>query len=401
MIRTVFAGLGAVAFLVAESSALAQGKPPPQEAASGGLPVGPLTVYPGVNLAQGHDDNLFLQPGNGNVKSSSFTVLSPYLRMESNPGRHKFEATLRLDEGRYWSSRSDDYTDYSFLANGDMVFSGRAGLTMRVGAVHGHEARGSTDRPTSLHPDEYDNYGADGIFRYGASGARGRIEVDTGRYARRYTNNRQFTAASDRDTSQFGGTFYWRVAPRTELLVQAQRRWIDYQAANSTQNSSEDRFYLGAKWDATAATTGYAKFGKQRKDFESALLPDQTDSSWDVGVRWSPRTYSVFDFSTSRQTVESTGIGNFTDSKRYGVIWNHAWNSRLRTQALVNYFDDDFIRSVPARVDKTTQLGAKVFYDFRRWLRFGAEYTYWDRGSSLSTFEYRRNVFLLTMGVTL
>lgn len=364
-----------------------------------GIPVGPVTVFPGLNLGQGYDDNLFWT--NNRAKSSSFTVVSPYVRAEAISGASKFDATLRIDDATYWSSRNDDYTDYSLLANGDLVFSGRSGLKLRLGALHGHDPRGSTDRPILLHPDEYDNYGMDGVFRYGSPGARGRIELDGGAYARRYTNNRLFTTQSDRDTSQAGGTFFWRAMPRTEILAQAQRRWIDYKDPNSTQSSTEDRFYVGARWEATAATTGYVKVGRLRKEFELPTRPGTTDPSWDVGVRWSPRSYSVFDFVTSKQTNESTGVGDFVDTKSYGVTWNHAWNSRVRTQVMASYRDDEFVGSLPYRRDKTPSVGLKASYDFRRWLLFGAEYTYWDRDSNLNINDYKRNLFLLTLRATL
>ena len=40
-------------------------------------------------------------------------------------------------------------------------------------------------------------------------------------------------------------------------------------------------------------------------------------------------------------------------------------------------------------------------YDFRRWLRFGAEYTHTDRNSNRNIYDYKRNLFLLTVGATL
>ena len=88
-------------------------------------------------------------------------------------------------------------------------------------------------------------------------------------------------------------------------------------------------------------------------------------------------------------------------SNNYAVSWNHAWNSRLRTQALAGYRHDDFIDSAPTRKDKTSTFGAKVTYDFRRWLLFGAEYTHTDRNSNLNVYDYKRNLFLLTVGATL
>src|SRR5262245_38735328 len=68
--------------------------PSPQSAAGTGIPAGPLTVTPGVIFAQGYDDNLFWQPSN--TRSSSFSVLSPFVRLEAKPGPHKFEATVRV-----------------------------------------------------------------------------------------------------------------------------------------------------------------------------------------------------------------------------------------------------------------------------------------------------------------
>lgn len=396
----VFGGLAAAAFFA--GAAFAQSQQPTQPVAPSGpagFPVGPMTVYPGIDLAIGHDDNLFLQPTA--PKSSRFTVVSPYVRAEARPGPHKFDIGLRIDDGRYHSSAADNYTDYSLLGNGDIVFSGRAGLKLRAEHRHGHDARGSTDRAISGEPDEYDNTGIDGVFRYGAPGARGRIEIDAGAFARRYTNNRLTTEAADRDTGQLGGTFFWRVMPRTELLAQVGFRDIDYQLAASTQDSTESRYLVGVKWEATAKTTGIAKIGRLKKDFDSPLRQDFSGSSWDVGVRWSPLTYSVFDLNTSKQTDESTGFGDAIVTKLYGLTWSHAWTSRLRTQALANYRTETFSGAAVGREDDTTSWGLRVGYDFRRWLRFGAEYTHFDRDSNTAGFDYKRNLLLFTVGATL
>jgi hypothetical protein len=400
--RKVLVGLGA-AVLLAAGPVFAQGQPAEAGGMSsppGGIPVGPLTVYPGVDLAHGYDDNLFLRPNNR--ASSSYTIVSPSVRAEAKTGPHKFDVTLRIDHGRYHSSAADKYTDYSLLGKGDLVFSGRAGLALRAEYRHGHDGRGSTDRGVSATPDEYDNTGVDGVFRYGAPGAQGRIEVDAGAFARRYTNNRAATAATDHDTAQLGGTFFWRVMPRTELLFQAQHRNIDYPLAASTQDSTEERYLAGVKWEATAATTGTAKFGRQTKKFDSAVRQNISGaSSWDVGVRWSPLTYSVFDFTSSKQASESTGVGDAVVGTSYGVTWSHAWNSRLRTQALATFRNDAFTGAGVTRKDDNTSFGLKVAYDFRRWLRLGAEFTHSERDSNGVDLNYKRNLLLFTVGATL
>ena len=392
------AGFAVAAVYVAAGSAFAQ----QQAAASGprGIAVGPLMAYPGIDFAHGYDDNLFSRQTDR--RSSSVSIVSPYVKVEGKPAPHSFEATFRIDSGNYHSNRAENYTDYSLGASGNVVISGRASLGLSASRRYGHDARGSTDRAATATPDEYTNTGFAGTFGYGAPGAQGAISVDGGWFRREYQNNRATTAASDRDTAQIGGIFYWRVAPKTQLLFNAQHSRIDYDqgTAATTQDSTENRIYVGAKWDATALTQGTAKFGRMTKSFDAPGRQDVSDSTWDIGVRWSPLTYSVFDFTSSKLTSESTGVGDSVVGKLYAVTWTHAWDSRLRSQALLNRRDDSFV-GASSRKDETDTIGLKVSYQFRRWLRFGLDYTFTDRASNDPTLNYRKNVILFTLGATL
>jgi polysaccharide biosynthesis protein VpsM len=370
-----------------------------QQDGPAGLALDPFMVYPGVDLGFGYDDNLF--QSEINKRSSGLMTFSPSLRIEGRPGPHRFDASASYSAGRYSRSSEDDYDDYRLDASGQVVFSSRADLGLRVQHVYTHEARGSTDRPASNSPDEYSETGGEGTFGYGSHGARGRAEVNAGSYSRKYHTNRVVTQASDRDTAFVGATFFWRVAPKTQLLLQAEERPIDYDLESSTLDSDETRFYAGARWDATAATSGIAKVGRLKKDFRSAGREDFTTSSWDVGVQWRPLSYSVFDLVTTRQTNESTGVGDTTVTTRYVLTWTHNWNTRLRSQALAGWSNDDFRGVGVTREDDTGTLGLRLHYQFRRWLRFGAEYTYSDRDSSDPLLSYQRNVILLTVGATL
>ncbi len=163
----------------------------PEPTGGTGFPVGPLHVFPGIDLAQGYDDNLFWTPSN--KTSSAFTVVSPYVRAEAKSGPNRYDATLRIANGRFWNSSRRQL--HRLLADRQrrLVFDGRTGLKLRAEFRHGHDPRGSTDRVFTSTPDEYNNFGLDGVFRYGAPGAQGRIEIDAGAFARRYTNNHDTT----------------------------------------------------------------------------------------------------------------------------------------------------------------------------------------------------------------
>lgn len=373
----------------------ATGQPTPP----GGVPLGPMIAYPGLDVGVGHNDNLF--SSNINKRGSTQTVVSPSLKIEAKTGPHKFDAAIRVDDYRYSNSTADNYTAYSLLGNADLSITGRAGLKMRAEYRRGVDPRGSTDRVGGTTPDEYVNQGIGGIFSYGAPGAQGRIEIDAGAFSRRYQNNRTTTEVSDRDYNQLGATFFWRVAPKTEILAVAQRRGIDYLLPTSTQDSTEMNYLVGAKWEATAKTTGIVKFGRLEKKFNTAARTDFSGSSWDAIVRWSPLTYSVLDFNTSKVTNESTGTGDFLVTQTYGVVWNHAWNSRFSSAATANWRNDKFDGAGATREDKTGTLGIRLNYQWQRWLRFSGEYTRTDRTSNINTFDYGRNLILFTVGATL
>ena len=391
------AGQSAPIQSAASLAPVATGQPTPP----GGIPFGPLIVYPGVDASLRHDDNLF--SSNLNKRSSSQTLVSPYIKVEGKTGPQNFDVTFRLDDSRYANSKADNFTDYALTANAALVFSGRAGLKVRAEHRYGHDSRGSTDRAGAASPDEYINQGVDGIFSYGAPGAQGRIEIDAGAYTRRYQNNRATTEVTDRDSNQLGATFLWRVAPKTEILALVQRRGIDYLLPASTQDSTEMRYQVGAKWDATAKTSGIVKFGQLEKTFNNngAGRTNFSGSSWDAAVRWSPLTYSVWDFNTSKATNESTGTGDFLLTQNYGVNWNHAWNSRFSSLANASWRKDEFQGTGGGRLDKTSTAGLTLNYQFQRWLRLGGGYTYTDRISNPDTTNFTRHLFMFTLGATL
>ena len=394
-----FPSAGLAQFMPLQSAASLAPSSGEQVAPPGGIVAGPLILYPALELSLGHNDNLL--SSDINKRGSSQMTLSPSIRAEARPGPHKIDVLFRANDVRYASSPADNYSDASLAGTADLVVSGRAGLKLRAEQKLGFDPRGSTDRGASASPDEYINQGVDGIFSYGAPGAKGRIEIDGGAFSRRYQNNRLTTAASDRNTTQLGGTFLWRVAPKTELLALVQRREIDYVDPVSTQDSSETRYQLGAKWEATAKTAGIVKLGRLEKTFNSAVRTNFSGASWDGAVRWSPLTYSVLDFNTSKATNESTGTGDFLLTQSYGVTWNHAWNSRFSSATNASWRKDEFLGTGGGREDKTSILGVKLTYQWQRWLRFGGEYTWTERSSNQNTFDFTRHLFMFTIGATL
>ena len=317
-----------VALLAAAVSAHAQTIRPSYsfpDAPTGGTQVGdtPLFISPSIYAFGGHDDNLFLS--NSNEKSSYTWGLSPGLKLDARSPGMVFQSSYLMQIGRFTSSSPDDYVDQSFLNQVDVAFNQRTFLRLGYDFVRGHDPRGSTDRPTSATPDLYKVSTPRATFAFGAPGAQGRVELYYSDAHRDYLNNLDTTAVSDRDTTEGGGAFYWRVGPKTYVLVEARDTKIDYDIPNPL-SAREHRYFLGVSWEATAKTTGTFKVGEMQRDFDGPIASSKS-TAWEGWMTWAPRSYSHLDFYTGRVTNESTGEGNFILSSIGSVVWSHDWTS--------------------------------------------------------------------------
>ena len=351
----------------------------------------PLYFTPYLGVGVGHDDNLFFS--DTNKKSSSLYVVSPGFKLDARDSNKVLQASYNAQIGRYGQSEDDDYVDQTARLQYDMAFDRRNFLRLGYDYIRGHDARGSTDRPSGNNPDKYRQNTPYITYAFGAPGALGRVEAYYSDMTRRYLNNRSFTSASDHGTQEFGGAFYWRAFPKTYLFAEARETQIHYDQLNSPLSADETRYFGGITWEATAATTGTIRVGTLKRRFVQDV-PNFSGTAWEGSVNWAPRTYSRFEFYGARTTNESTGIGSFILSDIAGVTWSHNWTSVVSTAVLLRYQKDDFQNS--DRLDKTTSLGLRAGYRFRRWLTLGAEYTYTKRDSNQSVFDYDRNLYLLT-----
>lgn len=361
-----------------------------------GIKMDPLTLFPTASLSAGHNDNVLLTPAR---VSSSVAILGAGLKAQLQEGKSKYSLAYDGTFGRYNSSTADNYNYHELKALADMDLSTRARL--RLGAEHliKSDPRGSLPTAATLVPNEYKTGGVDGFFSYGAAGSMGRIELE-GAYAdKRYTNNRTITQNLDVQTTRAGATFFWRIGPKTEWLIQGVQTRSDYTAAAAVTDNTEYKLLTGLKWDATVQTQGTFKIGYIKKDF---WLPTATDAKgfvWDGSVRWSPLSYSNVDLSTGKSFNDPLGGGTIINNRNFNAKWSHAWTERVKSEVLGGVVKDNY--SGLGRDDTTNTLGFKLTYDMQRWLTLGAEYTNTNRSSNQSNFDYRKNLILFSAKVAL
>ncbi len=361
-----------------------------------GIKADPLTLYPTASLSYGYNDNVLLTT---NRVSSRTTVLAAGLRAEAESGKSKYFVGYDATVGRYDSSTVDSYNYHEFKAGADMDVGTR--LRVRLGADYAikSDPRGALPTPLTQSPNEYRQSGFNGLISYGASGAQGRVELDGGYSEKRYTSNRLTTAAFDLDISKAGATFFWRVAPKTELLISGGMIRSDYTAPTSTLDNTVYNASVGVKWEATAQTQGTFRIGYSVKDMWLPGLQDTKGITWDGAVRWSPLSYSHVDMSTGRSFNDPLAGGNAIINSYYNASWTHDWTDRITSKVSGGLIPDNF--NGTNRRDTTKSLGLGVSYAMQRWLSFGADYSHTVRDSNTATFSYRKNLLMFSARVAM
>lgn len=394
-----------VALLCAVSGAQgadATGIPTPKSSGSqaGGIPMGPLTAYPSVSYEVQRNDNIFLRaPGTG-VPADTIQNLKPAVRLEGKSGASEFGVGVGADFGRYSDNKDDNYDNYNAFASVSLNPEARIRMKLKADHMDSNDPRGSTNDPSTATPSRYRQETLNGVFTFGATGAQGRFELEAGSMSKKYYNNRATTFVNDREETVLGGTFYWRVAPRTSLLAQVRRVEVDMSDPASRLNSADWRYFAGVTWEATAATTGIVKVGGLKKDFKDGTVKDESESSWDATIQWAPLTYSKWDFATKKETRETSGnFGSFVLGTNYSAKWQHAWTSQFSTTASASYAKDQY--QGVARNDGISTFGLRASYQMRRWLSFGADINHQKRDSDVDTSDYKKNVLLLFVNATL
>ena len=377
-----------------------------------GVPVGPMVAYPEVDLTFKSNDNIYSQPASGTRKSSNITVIAPKIKLEAKDGPHTFDVGYRVEHGSYSGVSSANYTDQALSANANWVFSGRAGLKLGAEYMLGHDDQGAVPgAATHANPDKYHQTSFNALAGYGAEGAQGRVEFEGGLINKRYDNFKLDATGNpdntkrDRDDTKLGATFFWRVAPKTQLLFQAVQTKYDYKpnsfAGWTTLDSTDRKYLVGVTWEAAAKTTGIFKVGQTKKDFSDASLRDFSKAGWEGQIKWSPLTYSSFDFSSSKTPGEST-IGNASLDTRHGVSWNHAWNSRLSSVASYNYTDTDYQSNAGvSQSDKINAYSVKLNYQWMRTIKLGAGYERTDKSSTSATSAYKRDIWSIYLNAAI
>jgi polysaccharide biosynthesis protein VpsM len=396
------------------SSALAYPQDPEQGPEQGQRPTlvqrGAFTLESSLDTEALYDSNIY--QSRTDVQSSQLWNLAPSLLMQFKPARSRLEFGYKGNYGWYDKFSGDDYADHALKAAAFLLMGERGGLDLVASYDYAHENRGTgltqgIDPASGAFPQSPDRYITRQFlarYTYGVSHTRAFVVLEASTDKLAYQNNLAFTQQFDRNDPYGRATFGVRVRSKTsvELSVQAQDFTYDHPRATGLNlDSREYRYLLGVVWEATGTTTGSVRVGGVTKKFDDPAVPSFSGPSWEVAVRWSPRTYSHFDLSTRRYTEEPIALlGAVTDTAVYSLSWSHDWNSRLESKLALStsYWTYRFVTG--DRKDRSPQYSLALTYKMRQWLRWEAGLDINARDSPVASYNYNESIARLGARIT-
>lgn len=357
---------------------------------AGSVAVGGFDLTPTVNLTLQQDNNVI--SSSSNAIDSWVTILNPQLVLSKQIDGNQLTFGARATAGTYHSSRDDNYQDYTLFTNGNFEFDRRNRIAGSLIRQATHDARGTsyTLGVGSLldGPDLHTDTTLAATYSYGALSAIAKVDVNASIKDIDYdadTLEGISTRPRDRKEKAFGGTFYYEIAPATDLTLDAKYSESDYVSADdntASLDSQTQSLLAGVKWEATAATRGFVKLGMQKRDFDDATRDTFSGVKWEAGVNWNPIVRTEFGFSTTKDTRETNGTGDFISAKNYAVSWKHEWLERFTSNASVSYSTDDYEGAAIPRTDKIKEFKLNGSYQYARWLKLVPAISYFDRSSN-------------------
>lgn len=375
-----------------------------------GFQLGGVRAYPWLNVLMNYDSNYYRS--NGDIEalgglgilSTWESVVEPGFRLNATRGPDVYNINYLARIGTVYSSSDDDFFDQRAQANAAWEVGLRHRFTFDYQYWNWHDRRGSGTPVDSAranffypHPDRWISNRVLGTYSYGAPGARGHLDLRAAYFTRNYINNDQ--EYRDNDRPNFGATFFARVQPKLSLLLDASWEEIDYtrqEPGAVSLDSDQATVYAGVTWDATAKTTGTIKGGWLSKDFWAPQRQDISDFGWSAQIQWRPRSYSTLNLTTERAPAETTtGAADAIVVSSVRLDWVRYWRSSLFTRLGALGTTDDYIGT--QRVDHRYCASGGVFYQVRRWLELGLDYSYESRASDDQLAEYTDNVVAVSI----
>ena len=371
--------------------------------------IGPFDFSPMLEVSETYNDNMFFN--NGNRKASWMTQVQLGLQLELSHGLNHYDLQYGFRSWTWSSSHADDYLDQFAGVKAHVEFTDRNRLDFKANWIDSHNLRGTYFTAPGLpysqlpSPMTFTEYNAEVKYRYGSATATGNLELITGVNDLTYNPMTGLNVSSyDKDRIYVTPGFYYRIAPKTMLLTQVEATWYRYKyqpTSGPSLDFSLQRYLVGAKWQATAQTSGTVRVGYMTQQYSSSGLSGGSGFTGDIGMVWSPLTYSRFNLNASRNINPTSGYGTSNIITSVSVGWHHDWSGKLSTHLNggYSYMDNQNVNTKAVNSNQITNqyysANIGVDYEFRDWVSVGLNYAFNSLSSSYNVQNFDQNRIMM------
>ena len=337
-----------------------------------------------VNILQ--DNNIFRT---ADEISDNIATITPSLVYNVLYGKQAISAVYKGGYAFYADNSDLNYTDHNISVRALLDHSYSLSSEFKANYQYLIEQPGITNAVTSELSEfnQQSNTSFSAKVLFGANQSKGQIVASYAQRKLRYDNNAQ--QFRDYDNEKVTGTFYYRVAPKTRILLEASAADLDYKNTLTFDQSSKQKSYLaGVEWNATAITSSVFKIGYQDANYTNDLISDLSGLSYFLDMTWKPNTYSLVKIGASRAARESAeqSVGGFL-SNEFNVGIDHEFTRKTNISVNYRYIEFDFDNR-QNRQDESQNISMTLKYQSKRWLQLQLGFELLKRVSSSQFFEF-------------
>ena len=306
-------------------------------------------------------------------------------------GSHRLDFGARAEILRYADRSEQDTEHYFVLGNLRLDFPGGLKAGLKEDFAHtsyppGTELTGRIDSTTNIL--------APGV-EYGFAD-RYAIGLD---YAWTHVNLESRVDQLDRDEHLIGLTGFYRVQPKTDVLLNVSYGEKDF---DSVSQRDVTRWLVlgGVRGFLTAQLTSTLRVGYENRQADASRRSDYEGFFAGGDVVWQPLERTRVSLIVDRTPQESTFATNFWYlSTIVTLAAEHKINSKITLSGRVfggaNDYPDKGAKvngTFDWRTDDLAGFGLGVDYQIQRWLGVGLDWQWITRDSNFNTFDYTNNV---------
>jgi len=369
--------------------------------------------YPTISVGVSSSSNARLATRNQQRDTAVFTRPGVYYRKDV--GKHTFDIGADVEIANYKDFSSEDLHNYAVVSRLGLDLTPLVDVNAGVGYERNTDERDLIDRATLLSAEPSDlrrwkHKVASAELKFGRRENRMQIVVagTTGEY--RYLD--EADNARERDHDGVKGTVYYNVGSRTRLALEGSSTDIDYVSDASKLDNTDDRVMLGVEIGGRvenvpgmrnsrrnlniSGSRVNLKAGSVKKDMVDPSKEDFSGTGYEANIFWKPIQRSTIHLSASRLPYESIDKNQpYLIGESLGAEWQHELTRRLRSALYVSTRDDNYSSS--ARADTLTNYGARLVYDWKRWLGIGLSYGHDKRDSNVENAAYNNDSVMLEL----